>query len=393
MLIERLQVRGLLSFGPDGVDLPLEPLNVIIGPNGSGKSNLLKVLALLRAAPRNLSTVFKTSGDMAGWFWQPSEYIRKATINATVASGLKSVSIKHSLGLSCDEDRLSVHHERIDRTTDSSSSLVVQTNGSGQIFLGSSQTPLYGFHMPPGRSMLSLYTDLFDLDHTPFANYIEDELAFQRLIICYHQMHLHADWTFGDDSPVRETQSTGSWGHWLFKHGENLANVISNFSPSDRDKLSYYMTRFYDGIAGVSTPVNAGRVALMVEESGGRLIPAARLSDGTLRYLSLLTALLDPELPSLIAIEEPELGLHPDVIYDLAELLVEASTRTQVIVTTHSPTLIDALSDHPSSVIACEKYEGQTHFTRVNPDELASWQGDRGLGEVWTMGSIGGTRW
>lgn len=393
MLIERLQVRGLLSFGPDGVDLPLEPLNVIIGPNGSGKSNLLKVLAILRAAPRNLPTVFKASGDMAGWFWQPSNYIRKATINATVASGLKSASIKHSLGLSCDEDRLSVHHERIDRTMNSSSSLIVQANRSGQVFLGASQTPLAGFEMLPGRSLLSRPTDLFDSFPTHSEDSLDDESAFYKLCIGYHQMRVHANWTFGDDSQVREERSAGSWGHWLFKHGENLANVVSNFSPSDRDKLSYYLTRFYDGIVGVNTSISGGSVSLNVEERGGLQIPAARLSDGTLRYLSLLTALLDPELPSLIAIEEPELGLHPDVIYDLAELLVEASTRTQVIVTTHSPTLIDALSDHPSSVIACEKYEGQTHFTRVNPDELASWQGDRGLGEVWTMGSIGGTRW
>ena len=167
----------------------------------------------------------------------------------------------------------------------------------------------------------------------------------------------------------------------------------SNFSASNRDNLTRCLSKFYDGIVGFSTPVKSGKVSLILEESGGRQIPAARLSDGTLRYLSLLTVLLDPNPPPLIGIEEPELGLHPDVIYDLAELLVDASTRTQLVVTTHSPTLIDALTDHPSSVVACEKHDGQTHFRRVNPDDLASWQGDRGLGELWSMGSIGGMRW
>ena len=70
MLINRLKVQGLLSFGSDGIDLPLEPLNVLIGPNGSGKSNLLEVLALLKAAPRELGEPINRGGGVGEWLWK-----------------------------------------------------------------------------------------------------------------------------------------------------------------------------------------------------------------------------------------------------------------------------------------------------------------------------------
>ena len=100
-------------------------------------------------------------------------------------------------------------------------------------------------------------------------------------------------------------------------------------------------------------------------------IPATRLSDGTVRYLCLLAILCDPEPPPLIGIEEPELGLHPDILPKIADLLMAASERTQLIVTTHSEILVDALTERPGAVVVCEKYEGQSTLRRPDPDALA----------------------
>ena len=105
-------------------------------------------------------------------------------------------------------------------------------------------------------------------------------------------------------------------------------------------------------------------MSLFLEERGGRQIPASRLSDGTLRYLGLLAVLLHPNPPPLIAIDEPDLGMHPDVVAKVAELLVDASQRTQLVVSTHSRMLIDALSDVPSSIVVCETENGQSRFER-----------------------------
>ena len=99
-------------------------------------------------------------------------------------------------------------------------------------------------------------------------------------------------------------------------------------------------------------------------------IPATRLSDGTLRYLCLLAILCDPSPPLLIVIEEPELGLHPDILPKLADLLIATSNRTQVIVTTYSDILVDCMTERPETIVVCEKHHGQTVMRRLAAEEL-----------------------
>ncbi|MDE2822100.1 MAG: AAA family ATPase [Chloroflexota bacterium] len=136
---------------------------------------------------------------------------------------------------------------------------------------------------------------------------------------------------------------------------------------------------------------------LSLKESGGRLITTARLSDGTLRYLTLLAILLHPEPPPLVAIEEPELGLHPDLIPEVAELMVKASERVQLVVTTHSRMLVDALTEYPSSVVVCSKENGESQFERLDEAHLKQWlepySASATLGDLWSSGDIGGNRW
>ena len=108
--------------------------------------------------------------------------------------------------------------------------------------------------------------------------------------------------------------------------------------------------------------------------------------------MCLLALLCDPDPPPLLCIEEPELGLHPDILPRLADLLIEASQRTQIIVTTHSDILVDAMTEIPESVVVCEKKEGKTSMVRLNKEELAVWFDHYRLGQLWTRGEIGGTR-
>ena len=137
-----------------------------------------------------------------------------------------------------------------------------------------------------------------------------------------------------------------------------------------------------------------GTVQVFFEEDAlDANVPATRLSDGSLRYLCLLVALSNPVPPPVICIEEPETGLHPDIIPQLAKLLVEASQRSQIIVTTHSDILVDALTDTPEAVIICEKVDGATQLRRLNADKLKVWLDKYRLGELWTRGQLGGNLW
>ena len=127
-----------------------------------------------------------------------------------------------------------------------------------------------------------------------------------------------------------------------------------------------------EGIDGFHVEIIGGYTRVVLYE-GCREILASRLSDGTLRYLCLLAILCDPNPGPLVCIEEPELGLHPDVFPTLSKLMLEASERTRLIVTTHSDILVDAFTDTPEAVIAVEKDEHGTRLERLNAEKLKSW--------------------
>jgi len=140
----------------------------------------------------------------------------------------------------------------------------------------------------------------------------------------------------------------------------------------------------------MSTLVQAGTVQFFLHEEGlNNPIPATRLSAGTMRFLAMAASLLMPTPPPLICIEEPELGLHPDALSLVAELLVSASARTQLIVTTHSDALVSALTEHVESVLVCE-YRGGTELMRLDAERLKHWLDRYRLGDVWRMGELGG---
>src|SRR5882672_402619 len=105
MFIHRLRVSGLLSFGPQGIDLPLENLNVLIGPNGSGRSNLLEVLSLLRSSPTSLPQPMKEMGGVREWLWKGRESTRTATIDAVVENSQGRMPVRHVLKMTENGER------------------------------------------------------------------------------------------------------------------------------------------------------------------------------------------------------------------------------------------------------------------------------------------------
>ena len=162
--------------------------------------------------------------------------------------------------------------------------------------------------------------------------------------------------------------------------------------PSSKRKLVERLKDLYREVTDYALHFDPSTVQIRFTE-GDFSIPASRLSDGSLRYLTLLAILLDPEPQPLIAIEEPELGLHFDLISSLSKLLIDASSRSQLVITTHSDILVDALSQHPESVVICEKRKGQSRMKRLDQEKLNRWLKRYMLGQLWSKGQIGGVRW
>jgi predicted ATPase len=387
MLIRHLKVSGLLSFGPQGLDLPLEPLNVLIGPNGSGKSNLLEILALLRAAPVNLPEPIKEMGGVREWLWTGEVPIQEATVEAIVDYPGGQQPLRHSLSIAEHGERFEVMDERIENENPykgKSDPYFYYRFQRGHPILNEFQKTKRTLRRESVNPEQSILSQVRDPERYPAVAWLQQQ---------YEAIRLYRNWSFGPGAALRRAQSTHARSDFLSEGGENLALVLSGIRPREKSEFLESLQILYEGIEDFRLPIAGGNVLLFLQERGGREIPATRLSDGTLRYLSLLTILLHPEPPPLIAIEEPELGLHPDVIPHLAELLVRASERTQLVVTTHSRMLVDALSHQPSSIVVCRQEKGESRFTRLNANALKAWLDKYSLGDLWSMGELGGNRW
>ncbi|MEO5338478.1 MAG: AAA family ATPase [Magnetospirillum sp. WYHS-4] len=181
---------------------------------------------------------------------------------------------------------------------------------------------------------------------------------------------------------------------FLEEDASNLGLVLNRLrsDPDAKRAVLENLREFSGEFDDFDVSIVANTVQVFLTE-GRFTVSATRLSDGTLRYLCLLAILCHPEPPPLVCIEEPEMGLHPDILPTIARLLRAASERTQLIVTTHSDILVDALSDTPEAVVACEKGEGGTTLRRLDKDQLAPWLKDYRLGQLWLKGKIGATRW
>ena len=114
MLIQRLTLRNLLSYGPETPELPLNRLNVLIGPNGSGKSNLIEAIGLLQAAPKDLTGPIREGGGVRNWIWKGGEGPSHASIEAVIRNPRGPESLRYHLAFAENGQRFQLSDERIE---------------------------------------------------------------------------------------------------------------------------------------------------------------------------------------------------------------------------------------------------------------------------------------
>ena len=396
MFMHRIKLKNILSFGPDEQELELKPLNVLIGPNGAGKSNVIEVIGLLKAAPSDVTTPISEGGGSDNWMWRGEPKGQEARVEVAVRTPLYlfgEQSLRYSLAFGALIFGAPYLKEEIGEVEgaeqgEDSSERFLERN-SGKVTLSyrdesgkRSQRELLPTDIRPDQSILSQ---------------LKDPVQYRELTylgIGLAGIHLYREWSFGRNTAPRLPQKADLPNQSLAEDGRNLGMVLNRLEgdPKAKKKLLSALRKLYHGIDDYYVQVEAGSVQVFLREGDVR-IPATRLSDGTLRYLCLLAILCHPTPPQLVCLEEPELGLHPDILPGLADLLRETSERCQLIVTTHSDTLVDALTDTPESIVVCEKENGQTKLKRLDKDELSHWLEKYRLGELWTSGELGGNRW
>jgi len=398
--IKSIRLAGFLSFAPDSAPLELRNLNVLIGPNGSGKSNLIEAFELLHATPTAFANAIRDGGGAEEWLWKGEGRASGATIEATLsASPTNARDLRYLLEFRPVAHRLEIVDEVLEETTPRSVNAkdvfffyrfqgghpAINTRKAGHKVEQPKASDYVSRRIErqalrPDESVLSQRKEP---DLYPEVAWLGSEFA---------RIQTFREWSFGRYAELRRPQSASLPSDVLAADSRNLGMVLNELEHRGHaPEFNRCLKRFFPRFERMSTRVIGGTVQFYLHESGfGAPIPATRLSDGTIRFLALLATLLNPEPPPLVCIEEPELGLHPDSLLLIAELLVEASARMQLVVTTHSDVLVSALTEHAESVLVCERIAGASQLRRVESGKVQDWLDRYRLGDLWRIGELGG---
>ena len=412
MVFKSIKLSNFLSFGEMPEPVQLGQLNILIGPNGAGKSNFIEAFRLLQAAPRDLFQPINQGGGVDEWLRKTGGDSEPSTaaLDLVVDISLRPSSriadpllVRYMLEFGSRGSRAQVEKERIedgDPHTDSEEpDISYAYDGRSPSLEVHEPSPLiseYGSEDERPRRFRRLCPADINLGESVLSQYrgMDDYPVLTLLALQFAGIRIYTEWTLGRHAAPRLPQRADMPNDHLEPDASNLGLVLNRIRRDIKSKqrLLTALRELYDGIEDYDVRIEGNTVQVFLQEKD-RIIPATRLSDGTLRYLSLLAILCNPEPGSLVCIEEPELGLHPDVLPGLAELLREASEKTQLIVTTHSSVLVDDFSDRPEVVLVTENSGDGTRLERLNKEKLSSWLEKYRLGELWARGDIGGNRW
>lgn len=395
MFLKSIKLSNFLSFAESEAPVEMQPLNVLIGPNGSGKSNFLEALNLLHFAPNassnsNMLTEISRGGGIEDWRWKGCEkdnlYMK---IDAIFSNPLGELDLRYVIQFTQFLSQYWVSDERIEDDK--------PQKGHDH--------PNFYFQHQDGKCVLTAPDGTLEMlgeeEKSPISSILakrKDPLRYPQITYLANMltnMRFYREWHFGSLSFVRLPQRADLPTDRLEADARNMYMVLGRIlkDASAKRRFLELLNNLYPNINDLNMDVYGGTVKVMFQE-GDFGMSANRLSDGTLRFLYLLIILCDPNPQGpLVCIEEPELGLHPDVLPIVADLLVEASERMQLVVTTHSDILVDAMTETPEAILVTERADNGTQLRRLDKIDLEVWLNKYRLGEIWTRGQIGGVRW
>ena len=367
--LENISIKGFKSIR--NVKVPLRNINVLIGANGSGKSNFLEVFSLLQAIHAG------RLGEGA-----ENEVLRQYAARADGASRLLHFGPKFTenvdIGIKFDP---SGEYSILMDYTDADSLSIKKVSGRYPLVPSSEMLP----DGPPSAE-----------ENIPDTGSRERKLhddSFQRLLSSWRLYHFHDT---SRSAPIKMTAALND-NRYLRPDGSNLPAFL--YLLRGKYEESYRFMRntirlvapFFDDFVLEPHRLNEDTIRLEWKHVGtDAYFGISSLSDGTLRFIALATLLQQPQelRPSVILLDEPELGLHPYAITMLASMVKSASVETQVILATQSPILLDYFE--PEDVLVADRVDGATEFKRLSTEELEVWLKDYSLGELWEKNYLEG---
>lgn len=374
-------------------------LNVLIGPNGSGKSNLLRALELLQdSVGGRLGDNVTRQGGFNSILWDGSakDIVFKLKISPRLLvrhspDNPPDAVRKWTYGLALEQDFLRAGF-RIGRELLTSNFkaepddiiLLARDSEKKVVFDDAKKSlPVLNDAVAETETLLSTTSGPIGSLTRALLRYLIESWGI------YHDMQVH------QEAAVRQPAVT-RFEKRLSAGGQNLVPVLHTLYTEDRDfRLSIdramraaFSQDFEELVFG---PAGDQRIQLRVRWKSLKTPQSMpNLSDGTVRFLMLLSVLANPEPGELIAIDEPETGLHPGMFRIIAEFAAAAAEQTTVIMTTHSSQFLDAFSAHTPTTTVAQWVEGETKLSVLDGDELRRWLAEYSLGALFRSGELEG---
>lgn len=345
--MDSIRIKGYKSFKE--ITVPLERINILIGSNGAGKSNFLSLFELLGNAYEGF---LARSVAQAGGVDKLLHMGRKQTdrVSIEVIEGVNSYHLE---------------------LMESDGALIVEKES-----LGYSSRPTFWTYYDIAN--FKPETALKEYNGMTRGDYIKQYMSQIK------KFHFHDT---GRTSPFTGESNIVNDSYILYSKGDNLAAFLYGIMT----KYPMVYKRIVSVIQSVApffhdfylVPNESGGVRLQWRDKFSEVIYGPNeLSDGTIRFIALAVLFMQPDLPKVIVIDEPELGLHPVAIEKLAGLIKMAANRgTQVIAATQNAELISNFQ--PEDILTVDQRDGESQIRRLNADELGQWLNDYTLGDLW----------
>lgn len=368
--IKKISISGFKSLR-ELIDFELGDLNIIIGANGAGKSNLVQVFRLLMAMTRkNLQKFILENGGADNFLHNGPKNTRAIKIALEFESRGNLAE-----GSNCYRFELTPTVEETFLVSEDRKYVTGNWRSYGD---------------PSRESRLRDECDEKSADGRGkgVGHFVYDAIA--------HWMMYHFHDT-SSTAPMRRSEIVED--HRILRsNGGNIAPFLLNLK-SDESLRSYYQeivnaTRlvipFFDDFRlDVMKFGDAEKVKLGWRQKGSDFpMQPYHLSDGSIRFICLAAALLQPHPPSAVVIDEPELGLHPEAIAILAELIQTAAKKSQILVATQSPLILNEFA--MEDIVVVNRKDGQSTFERLNYSDYNEWLEEYSVGELWTKNVIEG---
>lgn len=350
-MIDYIEIKGYKSI--KSAKLGLRPINILIGANGSGKSNFISFFEFLnRVYDRKLTPYVSLNGGTEKMLHKGSKITDRISVDIEFDEGQNGYLFEIQQG--------------VDAFVFIKEHLVYQDDLGRDIATGGMEARVK--------------------ESTHFrAKYVHNYLQ------SYKKYHFHDT---SSNSPFSKTSHVANDQYFLYEKGENLAAFL--FHIQETNAIVYNrIIRMIQSIAPYFSdfflqPNAEGYIRLQWQDKYSSTIYGVNdLSDGTIRFIALATLFLQPDLPSSIIIDEPELGLHPFAIAKLAGMISSAAAKgSQVIVATQSTDLISHFQ--PEDIITVDQKNGESEFNRLDHQALSAWLSEYTIDDLWKRNIITG---